>query len=164
MRTAVHRYFLQLVALLCFATSGFAMPAEVRQDLEQLRVARVDKSIANLPPELKESLRRTFKQRKLLIADPGKPFRETDFVINAAMDKLPTRRLSLAFSTPRFYYVYYRSGGYGTSGNLLAFARANGTYKLVWGGVEFADEPSTPQEVSKRVRQNSFDDSKKFEW
>lgn len=164
MRTVVHRCCLQWAALLCLSSSGFAIPAEVRQDIEQPQVVRIDRSVAKLPSQLKESLRRVFKQRKLSIADPGKAFRETDFVVDAAMDKLPTRRLSLAFSTPRFYYVYYRSGGYGTAGNLLAFARTDGSYKFVWGGVEFANEPSTPQEVSKRVRQNSFDDSKKFEW
>ncbi|HSH39295.1 MAG TPA: hypothetical protein VK993_10960 [Chthoniobacterales bacterium] len=98
------------------------------------------------------------------IADPGKAFRETDFIVDAATDKLAARRLSLGFSTPRFYYVYYRSGGYGTAGNLLAFARGGRSYKFVWGGVEFANEPSTPQEVSKRVRKNLFDDSKQFEW
>lgn len=140
------------------------MPAEVRKDIEQLHVIRIERSVANLPSELKESLRRLFKQRRLSIADSGKPFRETDFVVDAATDKLPSRRLSLAFSTPRFYYLYYRSGGYGTAGNLLAFARGDGIYKFVWGGVEFADDPSTPQEVRKRVRKNSFDDSKKFEW
>jgi hypothetical protein len=140
------------------------MPAEVRQDLQQLHIVRIDRSVAKLPPELKNSLRRVFKQRSLSIADPGKAFRETDFVVDAATDKLPARRLSLAFSTPRFYYVYYRSGGYGTAGNLLAFSRGDGAYKFVWGGVEFANEPSTPQEVSKRVRENSFDDSKQFEW
>jgi hypothetical protein len=164
MRTAVHRCCLQLAALLCFSTSGSAMPTEVRHDLQRPHIVRIDRSVAKLPQELKESLRRVFKQRKLSIADPGKPFRDTDFIVTAAMAKLPARRLSLAFSTPRFYYVYYRSGGYGTAGNLLAFSRGDGAYKFVWGGVEFADEPSTPQEVSKRVRQNSFDDSKKFEW
>lgn len=164
MRIAVQRWSLQLAALVCFSSSGFTMPTELRQDLEQPRIVRIDKSVAKLPAALKESLRRVFKQRKLSIADPGKPFRETDFIVDAATDKLPARRLSLAFSTPRFYYVYYRSGGYGTAGNLLAFQRANEKYKFVWGGVELADEPSTPQEVSKRVRQNSFDDSKKFEW
>jgi hypothetical protein len=161
---AVHRCGLQLAALLCLSANSFAIPAELRQDLEHPQIVRIDKSVARLPPQLKESLQRVFKQRKLSIADPGKPFRDTDFVINAEMGKLPTRRLSLAFSTPRFYYVYYRSGGYGTAGNLLAFTRGNGTYEFVWGGVEFAKDPSTPQEVSKRVRQNSFDDSKRFEW
>jgi hypothetical protein len=146
------------------STSAFAIPAELRRDLEQPQVVRIDRSVAKLPSELKESLRRVFKQRKLSIADPGKAFREGDFVVNAAMDKLPTRRLSLAFCTPRFCYIYYQSGGYGTAGNLLAFARGDGTYKFVWGGVEFANQPSTPREISKRVRQNSFDDSKKFEW
>jgi len=140
------------------------MPAEIRKDIEQLHVIRIDRSVAKLPPELKESLRRVFKQRRLSIADPGQAFRETDFVVDAAMDKLPTRRLALAFSTPRFYYVYYRSGGYGTAGNLLAFSRGGEACKFVWGGVEFANEPSTPQEVSKRVRKHSFDDSKQFEW
>ena len=164
MQTAIHQCCLQLAALLFLSTNGLAMPIDVRQDLEQPHIVRIDRSVAKLPPKLKESLRRVFKQRSLSIADPGKPFRETDFVVDAATEKLPTRRLTLAFSTPRFYYLYYRSGGYGTAGNLLAFARGDGTYKFVWGGVEFADEPSTPQEVSKRVRKNLFDDSKKFEW
>jgi hypothetical protein len=162
MRTGTHRCWLQFAALVCLSTSVFAIPAEVRRDLEQPEIVRIDRSVATLPPGLKESLRRVFKQRKLSIADPGKAFREGDFIVNAAMDKLPARRLSLAFCTRRFCYVYYQSGGYGTAGNLLAFAAT--AYKFVWGGVEFAKEPSTPQEISKRVQKNSFDDSKKFEW
>ncbi len=160
-----HWRFQAAALVLCFTASSLAMPpSEIMKDLERPQITNINKSLATMPSALKDSLRRLFEQRVLSIADVGRPFRETDVITDAGTAKLPARRLTLAFATPRFYYVYYRSGGYGTAGNLLVFGRKDAAYKFIWGGVEFENEPTSPDEIIKRVRRKSFDDSKHFAW
>jgi hypothetical protein len=153
-----------IVLALCVATQVLAVPKEVNEDLRKPKITRVDKSVATMPSGLKKSLKDLFRQRVLAIADSGRPYRDSDFVLDPAKEKLPTRRLALAFATPRFYYVYYRAGGYEDAGKLLVFRIMDGTYKFIWGGAEFEDDPTSPEEIIKRVRRKSFDDSKKFFW
>jgi hypothetical protein len=150
---------------LCITRTSWAMPGQIMQDLEDSSIVRMDQSVASMPREVREALRRLFKQSSLSIANPGKPYRDTDVITNSGVGKLPTRRLVLAFSTKHFYYVYYRAGGYENAGKLVAFVRRRRAYEFVWGGVELvADDPATVKEVAERARRQSFDDSKKFFW
>jgi hypothetical protein len=141
-----------------------AMPRGIEEELVRSKITRVDTSLKTVPPQLKVSLRHAFREKTLSIADKGQPFRKTD-VVDRKNEGLPTRRFALGFGTSRLYCLYYESGGMGLAGDLLVFAaEKDGSYRFVWGGVEFAKEPSTPQEVIRRVRRRSFDDSKPYIW
>lgn len=160
-----------LVRLICvlflsvlIASHVIAVPSDIEKDLEKPKITRIDKSLATMPANLKNSMKKVFRERKLSIADPGHPYLDTDFIVDPAKAKLPARRLALAFATPRFYYVYYRAGGYENAGKLLTFKIINGRYEFVWGGAEFEPDPSSPAEIIKRVRRKSFDDTKKIFW
>lgn len=141
-----------------------AAPADIEKDLEKPKFTRIDRSVGAMPTALKNSMKKVFRTRELSIADPGRPYLDTDFVTDSAKAGLPVRRLAIAFATPHFYYVYYRAGGYENAGKLLIFRIANGRYEFAWGGVEFEPDPSSPAEIIKRLRRKSFDDTKKFLW
>jgi hypothetical protein len=153
-----------ILSTLCAASHAFAVSPEIAEDLAKPKITRIDRSLAAMPANLKNSMKKVFRERKLSIADPGHPYLDTDFIVDPAKAKLPARRLALAFATPRFYYVYYRAGGYENAGKLLAFKIVGGRYQFAWGGAEFEDDPRNPDEVIKRVRRHSFDDSKKIFW
>jgi hypothetical protein len=162
-RCSLRTIFVILLNILA-ASGVVAVPADIAKDLEKPRITRSDRSVGTMPSALKKSMKKAFRTRALLIADPGRPYLDTDFVTDSAKARLPVRRLAIAFATPRFYYVYYRAGGYEDAGKLLIFKIVNGRYEFAWGGVEFERDPSSPAEIIKRLRRKSFDDTKKFFW
>lgn len=139
------------------------LPAEVKKDAERGDIGQVYKSVASLPPGLKESLRKIFRQKRLLMAEPDAQIRETD-VVTAADAQLQTRRFVVGFSTRRFQYIYYRAAGYENAGKLLIFVRHGSYYQRVWSGVEFNTDPMNPSDVLARVRHRAFDEKKDFFW
>ena len=153
-----------VLLLLSLRTTAHAVPAPIMSDAANPHVLSVNTTVESMPRALREALRRTFHQKKLAIANPTEAVRETDSVFSAAEADVPTRRLILAFRTERLYYVYYRTTGYENGCSLLAFSLRGKSYQLFWGGVEFKDDPRTPNEVFDRLKNGSFDDSKKFFW
>ena len=156
------RYILAVACLLVSSDAEAAAPREIINDLRHSDIVQTHRSVTDMPKGLRESLRTLFRQRSLHIADSHHPFRETDVVTDATRG-LPTRRLALAFATNRFYYVYYRAGGYQSAGKVMVFDRSRG-YAFIWGGAEFADDPPTPQRVIRRILSDSFDDDTRIIW
>jgi hypothetical protein len=153
-----------LTGLLIFCSKVTAAPPEVTRDLQKGQVIRIDKSVSTMPADIQKALGKVFRQRSLFMADPGRPFRDADVIVNATVGNLPTRRLALAFGTRDFYYVYYRAGGAEDAGKLVAFKKKPRGYSFVWGGVEFEHDPNSPREIIGRIQRNSFNDTKKFFW
>lgn len=146
------------------ATSeAISLPSEIIKDAGTPEIEHVYESVSSMPRGLKESLRKTFNQEKLLIAEPNARVRETD-VVTADDAELPTRRFVIGFSTQRFQYIYYRAAGPENAGKLLVFAKHGNYYQRIWGGVEFNSNPRNPNDVLARVRHHAFDDKKDFFW
>jgi len=144
------------------------VPQSILNDLSTIREERVCKTTQNFPPQIRRALARTFRQKKLEMADAGMPFQQTDFAIRrAGAPVLPTRRLIFAFETSRYFVVYYESIAVGLGANALIFrVNPSGHVTLVWGGVEtdYANLAKSPHNLVRRLRLHKLIDDQPFMW
>jgi len=93
------------------------VPEQIRSDASALApIVRT----ADLPPAV---------QKKLLMADPGKPWNATDSIIDPT---LPGRRLIVAGCDARLCVVHYERGGIAFSYRILAMRLYGDAWTPVW--------------------------------
>jgi hypothetical protein len=114
-----------LVVILCaLATPPVEAkaPRELLRDLPTADVRRVVTRVKQLPTPIRSAIAKAIGKRSLFMADAGRPFQDTDFVIvKPGYQPLPTRRLYFAFRTSRFFIVHYQAGGYERAAKTLVF-------------------------------------------
>jgi hypothetical protein len=120
-----------------------------------------------LPANVRVALAKTFQQKKLLLANPGEDFQQTDFaVIKPGHAGLPTRRLLFAFRTASYFVVYYESLSAGLGANALVFSINGKNAKMSWGGVEVDHDKlaKNPAELMKRICNGRLISDRAFFW
>lgn len=140
-------------------------PADLISELSHTRPQEIFQTRQSMPPELKEALRRTFKQRTLALANRNEPIRETSLVVDRSRKIPPTRRLIIGFETPDFFVVYYQVAGYQSGASVLAFKRLGTKAIFSWGGASFNyNSSATPGWLARQIRHGEFLDDHPFIW
>lgn len=156
-----------LSLIVFFALTGITaagVPRDLASHLGSDRLQKVFPTRESMPPQLKNVLKRTFKQQRLALANPKESIRETTFIVGDVKNVPPTRRLITAFETAKYFIVYYQVAGYQSGATVLAF-RKEPKVTLVWGGVSFTYNPSaTPSWVAQQIARHKFLDDYPFIW
>jgi hypothetical protein len=141
MRTAAPSKRLLVVIFCALATHPIEAkaPPEVLHDLPTADFRHVVTRVKELPAPIRSALAKAIGQRSLFMADAGRPFQDTDFVIiKPGYQPLPTRRLYFAFRTSRFFIVHYQAGGYESAAKTLVFSyQSSAAIRDIWGGVQW---------------------------
>jgi hypothetical protein len=90
------------------------------------------RTVATLPPNVRDSLNDLFGSKTLEMADPGQPFQATDVMVTP---RLPARRLVAAGCSADHCLVYYERGGFAHVHQIVLFSTTVATAHLVHGGV-----------------------------
>ena len=157
-----------LVVILCaLATHPVEAkaPREVLHDLPTADVRHVVTRVKQLPTPIRTAIAKAIGQRSLFIADAGRPFQDTDFVmVKPGYQPLPTRRLYFLFRTSKFFIVHYEAGGYESAAKTLVFSyNAAAPSRYVWGGVQW-ERAKTPSELIVSIQHNKLMDDKRYFW
>ncbi len=85
----------------------------------------------DIPANVKHALSKISREPSFAMANPGKEFQATDYVIDRA---LPWRRLVFAGTQDEKWFVHYEHGGYAHSYYVTAFkVNSDGEANFEWG-------------------------------
>lgn len=155
--------------LMCFLTSicqlTAAAPVDLISDLRANNPKKIYATGESMPQQLKDTLRKTFKQRRLALANRSEPIRDMSLIFDAPRVIPPMRRLISAFETANFFIVYYQAAGYEKGAKVLAFRKQKTGLTFAWGGVSFTCNLSaTPAWITQQITRHRFLDDAPFIW
>jgi hypothetical protein len=105
-------------------------------------------SIKELPPGVRDGLRKLFDSETLDLAEPGAPFQSTDVIVTP---KLPGRRLVAAGCTSEYCLVFYERGGIAHSFHVALFHSTPAATRFEWGGSAPPRGLATLDDVRKAI-------------
>jgi hypothetical protein len=162
--SAGSRFCLLAVFVAAATHASASPPAQLRQELAQLRSAHTITNVAALPASLRASLAKTFQQKSLQLGNPSDLIGGSVTYTGDPARNAPYRRLAFAFETPSFYIVYYEHGDPENAQSALAFTKRDNPPKLAWGGADLKSRARSPREVAARILKGQVWDDKPYIW
>ncbi len=116
--------------------------------------------VEDIPGDVLQKFAEIAKDPNLQIADPGKKFQETDFILE---EGLPLRRLIWGGISNNYCVIHYERGGRGHSYYVILFKRSGKAASFLWGGTRFESIRDLP-ELRELIRADGLDDSLPYSW
>ena len=133
-RTNEHRLRSVILSIICCLPLGTAaqqQPSPVEKEHRLDGQFKLVSKTEDIPANVKHAFSKISREPSFAMANPGKEFQATDYVIDRA---LPWRRLVFAGAQDEKWIVHYEHGGYAHSYYVTAFkVNSHGEANFEWG-------------------------------